>query len=315
MVKLKDMQYALPEFLSAESKDLINHLLAWDPTDRYNIHQVRAHPFIKGSKKTISEYFGRDISPIPYLDSDCSYYEYTESLVSPKLQYNSQSKIAKRVSNLSQSNSIPIKKVTPLKRTFSIGPSNKENQCPNKIQIKQKLTLKMSPLSTQNLDPIKHKLKNGELEITDDGWVRVYIGKRKLEVSGDGLTVLYQGHMLSLKNMRRTPARLYELARNFLEIVRTKTPKITIQERNARCMLMRNTPFPNYEVDFDDGIRVTFQVGSENFAVYQLDGKEIFVNPYQDLDHLDTELASVIEVSMEGLKKCLLKERETVLSN
>ncbi|CAG9310379.1 unnamed protein product [Blepharisma stoltei] len=308
MVKLKDMQYALPEFLSTEAKELINSLLAWDPKDRINIQQVKNHPFIKGNiKKSISDYVGRGISPIPYIESDCSYYDYIENLKSPQPpRSQSRLEISRRTTRVSQGNCC-TPTLSNSRRTHSIG--NKENLPPSQ-EIKENAEAKITPLSTKNLPPIKHKLKNGELEIGEDGWVRVFIGKRKLEISGDGLTILYNGHMLRLKNMRRTPAKLYQLAVNFIEIVKTKTPKIKIQEKNAVCMLMRNTPFPNYEVDFDNGVRVTFQVGSENFTVYQLDGKEILVNPYEDLNHLNKDLSSIIEISMEGLKNCLAKERE-----
>ena len=183
---------------------------------------------------------------------------------------------------------------------------NKENINPNVVHEK------ISPLTTQNLQPFIHKLPKGELEITHDGWVRVQIGRRRLEVSGDGLTALYQGKMIDIKTMQKAPANLYKLGKEFLEVIKSKTPKIILEEDNAICMLMRNTPFPNYEADFDNGVRVLYQLGSEVFTIFTLEGKEIQVNPYLDTKHLSPDLSKTLETSMEGLKKCLSKERDII---
>lgn len=282
LLKLKDLKYSLPDYLSNCAVDLITSLLSWEPKTRLNIFQVKSHSFFKVTGKKVPSLFTQTLSPINKSS------EYSESMESsrfiPSQHY---------ISRMHQNNS---KKLLQY---------DKENVNPNKTE-------KVSALTTQNLSPFIHKLNKGELEIAQDGWVRVQVGKRKLEVSGDGITALYQGRMIDVKNMQSAPARLYRLAGEFLEVIKSKTPKIVLHENNAKCMLMRNTPFPNYEADFQDGVRVKYQLGSEVFTIYTLEGKEIQVNPYLDTKHLGPVLLQTLETSMEGLKKCLSKEREII---
>lgn len=267
ILKLKEMKFALPNTLSDEARDLISALLIWDFKERLNIYQVRSHEFFHNL------FVERVKMNEEVLEPDCSYYEYSESIVTP---HRSKRK--------------PLREL-------------------NSQTIRDNETY-LAPISTQNLKAIKHRTPRGELEITDDGWVKVTVGNKTLEISPDGMTVLYQGSLISLKTRKRTPLKLYQYARNFIEVVESKTPKLLIEDENAVYMLMRNTPFPNFEVDFRDGVRVSYQVGNEVFTVHPLAGGSIDINPYQDLGSLNSELYAIIEKSMRGLKRALMKERE-----
>ena len=116
--------------------------------------------------------------------------------------------------------------------------------------------------------------------------------------------------MVDIKCLKKTPFKLYKLGKDFLDVIKSKTPKIIIEEKNATCMLMRNTPFPNFEANFINGVRVMYQVGSEVFTIFT-EGREIQVNPYLDIKSLNLDLSLILETTMEGLKKCLNKERES----
>jgi Polo-like Kinase 4 Polo Box 2 len=235
--------------------------------------------FKSQAENKIPVLFSRNLSPIAYNESENC--EYTESMNSSRYMPRSFSKNPKFCSK------------------------NKENLTPSALY--QKL-----PLITHNLKPFIHKFPQGKLEITESGWVKVTIRKKNLQISKDGLTILYQNKVLDLESIHKAPLKLYYLAKEFLDIIKSKTPKITIEEKHCKCMLMRNTPFPNYEAEFKNGVKVKYQIGSELFVVSTLDGKEILINPYLDLSSLDLELGEILQHSMEGLKKCLNKEKDYI---
>ena len=45
----------------------------------------------------------------------------------------------------------------------------------------------------------------------------------------------------------------YDYAAKFVRIVRSKTPKITLYTKQAKCMLMENSPSADFEVNFYNG--------------------------------------------------------------
>lgn len=75
LLKVKQMDFAVPDFISSNAKYLIASLLSWDPKERLSIHEVLDHAFFKSTQ------------PL-----DCSYYEYREALLSPPQPF----KISKR---------------------------------------------------------------------------------------------------------------------------------------------------------------------------------------------------------------------------
>lgn len=46
----------------------------------------------------------------------------------------------------------------------------------------------------------------------------------------------------------------YQYAAKFVQLVRTKTPKVTFYTRYAKCMLMENSPPADVEICFYDGM-------------------------------------------------------------
>lgn len=45
----------------------------------------------------------------------------------------------------------------------------------------------------------------------------------------------------------------YEYAARFVRLVRSKTPKVTMYTKQAKCMLMENSPSADFEVNFYSG--------------------------------------------------------------
>lgn len=58
----------------------------------------------------------------------------------------------------------------------------------------------------------------------------------------------------TFENLPKEHWNKYRYAKRFVEVIQAQTPKVTVNEDAARCMMMENTPNPNYSVEFYDGI-------------------------------------------------------------
>ncbi|XP_029446126.1 serine/threonine-protein kinase PLK4 isoform X1 [Rhinatrema bivittatum] len=142
-----------------------------------------------------------------------------------------------------------------------------------------------SPLSTHRLKPIRQKTKNAVVSILDAGevcmeFLKEYNSKEHvrevLRISGDGsvITVYHpdEGRDFPLADQPPSPAedvrvysfdtlpdkywKKYQYASKFIQLVRSKTPKITYYSRYAKCMLMENSPNADTEICFYDGAKI-----------------------------------------------------------
>lgn len=272
LLKLRDMNLHLPQDLSSEAVELLRDLLNWDPDNRLNVFQVKEHKFFRGKAVPCLSFGG-----VARADKGC---EYSESMESSRF--------------------VPSRNYIRSKSRCRDLSANKENYIDY---------TKFDIINTEGLKPFIHLLNNGKMEITDKGWLIIQIGKKLLEVSPNGENIKFMGAYLDKKSMKRTPSKMLKLGSEFLQVLKSKTPKVTVEESGARCMLMSNSPFPNFEVDFEDGTRVKYQVGSELFSVSTLSGKEFKINPYLDQRSLGHNLEKVLSISMDGLKKCLAKDK------
>lgn len=53
--KITNGKYKLPNFISDQAKDLIKNILQVDLTKRYNIEQIKQHPWYKNVKQNLDE--------------------------------------------------------------------------------------------------------------------------------------------------------------------------------------------------------------------------------------------------------------------
>ena len=61
-------------------------------------------------------------------------------------------------------------------------------------------------------------------------------------------STIYSYHELPSKYWKK-----YQYAAKFVQLVRTKTPKVTVYTKHAKCMLMENAPNGDFEACFYDG--------------------------------------------------------------
>ncbi|KAF7278138.1 hypothetical protein GWI33_008755 [Rhynchophorus ferrugineus] len=143
-------------------------------------------------------------------------------------------------------------------------------------------------LCSQRLLPTRHQTKNAILSILNDGEVVIEFIKKKgstkrdvtcevMRISPDGLRiVLYEpeggrgvppadeppplpvqgaDQIYSIENLPEKHWKKYMYAFKFVELVRAKTPKITLYSDKAKCLLMEN--LLDFEMCFYEGGKVT----------------------------------------------------------
>lgn len=157
----------------------------------------------------------------------------------------------------------------------------------------------LSPINTFGLQPFVHEIKNGRLEITPYGWLKVIIGSKNLEISPDGSEIFYRSVKYTLKNLPIHAEKIYRYAEQCLHTIKSKTPKIIIEDDQAKYLLMSNLPDANFEAEFKLGVKVYYQMGKSTFKVLKA-GEEFFVNMNEE-----GVWNNFIQVTLQGLKMCI----------
>ena len=145
----------------------------------------------------------------------------------------------------------------------------------------------VEPLNAQRLKPIRQKTRNAVVSITENNEVCLEFLQQKGEqnyvlevvrISCNGMKITTyvpngrRGILLS-HNLPPLPSdtravsnylycslpfkywKKYQYAARFVDLVRKKTPKITLYTRLAKCMLMENSPNADFEACFYNGMK------------------------------------------------------------
>ncbi|XP_065733538.1 serine/threonine-protein kinase PLK4 isoform X1 [Phocoena phocoena] len=201
----------------------------------------------------------------------------------------------------------------------------------------QKHTLRSitSPLTAYRLKPIRQKTKKAVVSILDSEEVCVellkeyasqeYV-KEVLHISSDGnmITIYYpndgRGFPLadrppsptdnisrySFDNLPEKYWRKYQYASRFVQLVRSKSPKITYFTRYAKCVLMENSPGADFEVWFYDGAKI--HKTEDLIQVIEKTGKSYTLKGESEVNSLKEEIKIYMNHANEGHRICLALE-------
>jgi Polo-like Kinase 4 Polo Box 2 len=107
--------------------------------------------------------------------------------------------------------------------------------------------------------------KHGTISILKSGDILMDFkgDKYLIGISGDSETIsLFDRSSTSIAQCKysraQTPSSLskkYKYASRFVELVRTKTPKIIFYSPQAKCILMENSPHPDFQMVFYNGVK------------------------------------------------------------
>ncbi|XP_051891784.1 serine/threonine-protein kinase PLK4 [Pristis pectinata] len=196
----------------------------------------------------------------------------------------------------------------------------------------QKKTLRelVSPLKAHRLKAIRQKTKNAVVSILDSEEVCMELLKGSgaqervrevLRISCDGNVIHiyhpYEGRGFPIDNRPPSPPeevfvysfddlpeiywKKYQYASKFVQLVRSKTPKITLYTKHGKCMLMENGPQADAEVCFYDGAKVNKT--SEFIRVIEKSGKSHTLRG--KMNDLDEEIKCYVEHAHEAHQTCL----------
>ncbi|XP_030574885.1 serine/threonine-protein kinase PLK4 isoform X2 [Archocentrus centrarchus] len=202
---------------------------------------------------------------------------------------------------------------------------------------KPKKTLRdiVPPLCASRLKPIRQKTKNAVVSILDTGEVCMELlkcqsgqerVKEVLRISCDGsMVTIYQPNggkgfpvldcppappedilICSYEDLPEKYWKKYQYASRFVQLVKSKTPKVTLYTKYAKVMLMENSPSADLEVCFYDGAKT--HKTSELVRVVEKSGKSYTVKGEAGLSGLSPESRKYVELSDEGHSMCLSLE-------
>ncbi|XP_071354869.1 serine/threonine-protein kinase PLK4 isoform X1 [Trachinotus anak] len=202
---------------------------------------------------------------------------------------------------------------------------------------KEKKTVRdvVPPLCASRLKPIRQKTKNAVVSILDTGEVcmellKCHSGQERvkevLRISRDGsMVTIYQPNsgkgfpvldcppappedilICSYEDLPEKYWKKYQYASKFVQLVKSKTPKVTLYTKYAKVMLMENSPSADLEVCFYDGAKT--HKTSELVRVVEKSGKSYTVKGEVGLSGLSPESRLYVELSDEGHSMCLSLE-------
>ncbi|XP_036778845.2 serine/threonine-protein kinase PLK4 [Manis pentadactyla] len=201
----------------------------------------------------------------------------------------------------------------------------------------QKRTLRSitSPLTAYRLKPIRQKTKKAVVSILDSEEVCVellkeytsqeYV-KEVLQISSDGnmITIYYPNDgrgfpladrpplptdNISSYNFDNLPEkywRKYQYASRFVQLVRSKSPKITYFTRYAKCVLMENSPGADCEVWFYDGTKI--HKTEDLIQVIEKTGKSYTLKGESEGNSLKEDIKTYMDHANESHRICLALE-------
>nr|KAF6402070.1 polo like kinase 4 [Rousettus aegyptiacus] len=201
----------------------------------------------------------------------------------------------------------------------------------------QKRTLRSitSPLTAYRLKPIRQKTKKAVVSILDSEEVCVELLKEHtsqeyvkevLQISSDGnmITIYYpndgRGFPLadrpppptdnisrySFDNLPEKYWRKYQYASRFVQLVRSKSPKITYFTRYAKCVLMENSPGADFEVWFYNGAKILKTEALTH--VIEKTGRSYTIKGESEVNSLKEEIKMYMDHANEGHRICLALE-------
>ncbi|XP_036169141.1 serine/threonine-protein kinase PLK4 isoform X2 [Myotis myotis] len=257
---------------------------------------------------------------------------------SPGVSDNAHS--AKQLNTMKHITAFPNKpEIIPQESIFGLEPVSEQSKTKDMEPPLgyQKRTLRSitSPLTAYRLKPIRQKTKKAVVSILDSEEVCVELLKEHscqeyvkevLHVSSDGnmITIYYpndgRGFPLadrppsptdnisrySFDNLPEKYWRKYQYASRFVQLVRSKSPKITYFTKYAKCILMENSPCADFEVWFYDGTKI--HKTEDLIHVIEKTGKSYTLKGESEVNSLKEKIKVYMDHANEGHRICLALE-------
>ncbi|XP_033632007.1 serine/threonine-protein kinase PLK4-like [Asterias rubens] len=190
-----------------------------------------------------------------------------------------------------------------------------------------------APLNASRLRPIRQKTRNAMVSILENGEVCLEFLKIKdgsdrvvevFRISEDGMQVttyhpnkgkgfpvmdtppsppqgritVYTYHNLPGKYWKK-----YQYAAKFVQLVRSKTPKVTLYTKQAKCMLMENFPEADFEACFYEGTML--RLSGPTLQVTETNGKSSSYDVSSGCQAIPADLQAMVAQTQDVHKQCM----------
>ncbi|KAJ3314741.1 hypothetical protein HDV04_005747 [Boothiomyces sp. JEL0838] len=258
--KVSRVEYTLPDFLSREAKDLINNMLQKDPKKRLLLTEIQRHDFFKRPFANITSQYSnksnieRPFKSRPIIDVNSS------NILDPL----NNTPIREKMTLKSHSNRTP-------KMSLKSTPYSQSNNSEMLKSVSPKSVTEFQYFTTERLSPLIQKTKYGTVEILKNlNLLLDFSGDEELMVilSDGSLVLLFSrqhranlepGYAKQSYTVSNLPSKFHKKLRyacRFVDLVRSKTPKIIFYSPQAKCTLMENKPTPDFDMNFFNQIRI-----------------------------------------------------------
>ncbi|PVD34363.1 hypothetical protein C0Q70_05634 [Pomacea canaliculata] len=102
----------------------------------------------------------------------------------------------------------------------------------------------------------------------------------------------------------------YQYAARFIDLVRSKTPKVTMYTEKAKCMLMENSQPADFEATFYEGAKVSFS--QRGICILEKEGTSLMLDSVKSSLHLNQDTRELVDYSEKCRQQCM--QLEAVIS-
>ena len=167
------------------------------------------------------------------------------------------------------------------------------------------------PLKSKDLEPCAFNLKRCRFEILDDFSVKLEIFNKDInfKISPNGENIEIQNHgtnkTYKLYNLPEKYHKFYLYGNKICEMVRSKTPKIIINNEDGQFYLMKNDPNPNFEAVLKNGDVIFLKAFSNEFKLVRKNGEIINLENYANAVKKHQDVKDSLKKAYLYLKTCL----------
>ncbi|XP_071951441.1 serine/threonine-protein kinase PLK4-like [Antedon mediterranea] len=188
------------------------------------------------------------------------------------------------------------------------------------------------PLNAKRLRPIRQKTRNAMVSVLDTGDVCLEFLKTRanqdrvvevLQISDNGLQVMLfhpngskgvpvtdsppsadkeQTLKYSYNDLPTKYWKKYQYAVKFVQLVRSKTPKVTLYTKHAKCMLMENGPQPDFEACFYNGAKI--QQSVNGIRIIESNGSAYTLHSVGGIQGLGSHMRQLLQHFYDSHEQC-----------
>ena len=327
IVKVKQCDYTLSESMPEEIKEIIQRTITYDPKKRMTINQILEQDCIKNvscpsNSSQILTWHLAKMAKSRSANIAEMHVQIKEPVTKPLSTHQAATKkpgravatdekAVKRIGMCFESNPKYAKLV---RQSQGKGKENQEaNICRSAKKHSSIPSIELVCLSTERLKPITHKTSHGYIRIDDRGFIEMEIDNKAkiMRITPNGQKIILYSKLVEDCNMEYSlqdlPSKLYPVykyAYDFVNVLRSKTPKIVYKCKEYRFSLMENEPCHNCELHMADGTKAMHVLGNQKIDILTPDGRKIRVDYCEDYEYLSNEIKNAVDALFASIKKC-----------